>query len=140
LGVVELLFCLLLSNSHLESIFSQLKIIKHDCHTHLSEDRLDQLVRIKVDGPPLEKWDAANTLGIWYKEKSRRSSATPRLSTSNASKQLSVSGDVHDEDHGSEPFSMDEWDQWLQISIGGVDDSDASLCDKEVLELDSDED
>jgi len=97
----------------------------------------DQFVRIKVDGPSLEKWDA---LGIWYNEKSRRVSATPTPSTSNASKQLSASGDVHDENHGSEPFSMDEWKQWLQMSIGDVDDSDASLCDEEVLELDTDED
>jgi len=107
LGIVELLFCLPLSNGHLESIFSQLKIIKHDHHTHMPEDRLDQLVRIKVDGPPLGKWDATDALGIWYKEKSRRMSATPRPSTSNASK-LSASGDVHNEDHESEPFSMDE--------------------------------
>ena len=63
LGVVELLFCLPLSNGHLESIFSHLKIIKHDRRTHLSEDRLDQLVRIKVDGPPLEKWDAIDAQG-----------------------------------------------------------------------------
>ena len=38
LGVVGLLFCLPLSNGHLESIFSQLKIIKHDRRTHLPED------------------------------------------------------------------------------------------------------
>ena len=64
-------------------------------------------------------------------------SATPRPSTSNASK-LSASGDVHNEDHESEPFSMDEWKQWMKISIGDdVYDSDASLCDEEVLELDT---
>jgi len=34
---------------------------------------------------------------------------------------------------------MDEWKQWLQINVN-VDDSDASLCDEEVLDLDTDED
>ena len=67
LGIVELLFCLPLSNDHLESIFSQLEIIKHDRRTHLSEDRLYQLARIKVDGLPVEKRDASNSLNIWYK-------------------------------------------------------------------------
>ena len=81
-----------------------MKIIKHDCCTQLSEDRLDQLIRIKVDGPPLEKWDAADALGIWYKEKSRRVSAKPRPSTINASKALCDKDCVSQ----SEPFSMDE--------------------------------
>ena len=133
LGVVELLFCLPLSNGHLKSIFSQLKIIKHDRRTHLSEDRLDQLVRIKVDGPPVEKWDASDSLNVWYKEKSRTVTTTSRVSTSNASAHQSASGD--DE---SEPFSMDEWKQWMQMSIVGNDDSDASLSD-ELLEIGTDE-
>jgi len=103
-------------------------------YSRLKTDLTSKLVRIKVDGPTLEKWDATDAPSIWYKEKSRRVSATPRPSTSNASK-LSASGDVHNEDHESEPFSMDEWKQWMKISIGDdVYDSDASLCDEEVYE------
>ena len=61
--------------------------------------------------------------------------ATPRASTSNASAHQSASGD---DDGESEPFSMNEWKQWMQISIGDNDDFDASLSD-ELLEIGTDE-
>ena len=60
--------------------------------------------------------------------------ATPRSSTSNASAHESASGD---DDDKSEPLSMDEWKQWMQISIGDNNDSDASLS--ELLEIGTDE-
>ena len=56
LGVVELLFCLPLSNRHLEWVFSQIKFIKNDRRIHLTENRLDQLVRIDCCGPPIGEW------------------------------------------------------------------------------------
>jgi len=35
---------------------------------------------------------------------------------------------------------MDDWKQWMQVSIGDdFDGSNASLCDEQVLELDTDE-
>lgn len=56
LALVELLFCLPLTNGRLERLFSQLKLIKSDRRSSLGEDRLDQLLRITVDAPPLSKW------------------------------------------------------------------------------------
>ena len=71
---------------------------------------------------------------MWYEEKSRRVTATPRASTSNASAHQSASGG---DDGKSEPFSMDEWKQWMQISIGDNDASDGSLSDE--LKIGTDE-
>ena len=65
LTVVELLFCLPVSNGHLERIFSQLKLIKAERRTCLGEDRLDQLIRISVEAPPLSKWDASKAVELW---------------------------------------------------------------------------
>ena len=48
----------------------------------LSENRLDQLVRISVDDPPIQNWDSSSALDIWYKGKTRRITATTRASTS----------------------------------------------------------
>ena len=62
LGVIELLFSLPLSNDHLERVFSQLKLIKNDRRINISEDRLDQLIRIGADGPPIDKWDSLNAI------------------------------------------------------------------------------
>ena len=52
LGVVELLFAYMYLQRSLRKHFLTIKIIKHDRCTHLSEDRLDQLVRMTVDGLP----------------------------------------------------------------------------------------
>jgi hypothetical protein len=54
LTLVELLFCLPMANGHLERVFSQMKIVKTNRRTSLSEDTLDHILRIKCEGPPLE--------------------------------------------------------------------------------------
>ena len=57
LAVIKLLFCLSLSNGHLERVFSQLKLFKVNRHTSLGEDTLGQLIRSNVERPPLSKWE-----------------------------------------------------------------------------------
>ena len=128
LGIIELLFCLPLSNGHLERIFSQLKLIKNDGRTNLSENWLDQLVRINVDGPPMEKWDPSSALEIWYKEKCRRVTASTRASTSHVTESEEM------EDDQSEPFFLGEWKKWVQISIGeqNLDEGDSNSDEDDV--------
>ena len=53
LTVVEQLFCLPISNGHLERVFSHMKLIKGERCSSLSEDRLDDLLRISVEAPLL---------------------------------------------------------------------------------------
>ena len=55
LAVIELLFCLPMSNGRLERVFSQLKLIKVNRRTCLREDTLDQLIRVNVEGPSLSE-------------------------------------------------------------------------------------
>jgi len=128
LGLVELLFSLPLSNGHLERVFSQLKLIKTDHRTSLSEDRLDQLVRINVEGPPLEKWDASSALELWYKEKSRRLTASSRATSTTGH----ASNDQPKDKDDSHSFSLDEWKEWVQVGIGEESNNDelSSLDDE----------
>lgn len=65
LSVVELLFCIPVSNGHLERMFSQLKLIKTDRRSQLGEESMDNLLR-KVETPPLEQWDATGALNLWW--------------------------------------------------------------------------
>ncbi len=51
LALIELLFCLPMANGCVERIFSSLKLIKSNRRNCLSENRLDDLLRIAVDGP-----------------------------------------------------------------------------------------
>ena len=72
LSLIELLFCIPVANGHVERIFSTLKHIKSEKRSSLSEDHLDDLLRISVDGPPLKKWDAGGAINLWWREKQRR--------------------------------------------------------------------
>jgi len=80
LGALELLFCLPLSNEHLERVFSQMKFIKNDHRINLTENRLDQLVRIDCFGPPIDQWDPSNAISEWYKDKTGRVTTRGRSS------------------------------------------------------------
>lgn len=63
LTLAELIFCIPLSNGHVERCFSQLKITKTNRRVSLGEDRLDQILRSELkalpfrDGMPLVLWD-----------------------------------------------------------------------------------
>lgn len=72
LSLVELLFCLPVSNGHVERVISQLKITKTYC-TCLGEECLESLLRIAADAPSLSQWDASGAVECWWNDKTRRS-------------------------------------------------------------------
>ena len=90
-GLVELLFSLPMSNGHLERVFSQLKHIKTNRRTGLSENRLDSLLRIVTTGPPLSEWDASGAVQLWWTEKKRRNVSDVRSQPSTSSASTSTS-------------------------------------------------
>ena len=65
--LVECVFCFPMSNGRVECVFSTLKLIKTDHRSNLSENHLDDQLRISVDGPPLNKWDSSGAVGLWWK-------------------------------------------------------------------------
>ena len=104
LGLVELLFSLPMSNGHLERVFSQLKLIKTNRHTGLSENRLDSLLRIVTTGPPLSEWDASGAVQLWWTEKKRRNVSDVRSqpSTSTAPPPLEENASIF----------LEDWENW----------------------------
>ena len=108
LAVVELLFCLPVSNGHLERVFSQLKLIKVDRRSSLGEDRLDQLVRINVEAAPLTDWDSGSAVDLWWKDKTRRISVSDSSRTTKNLPSDSNSSQLEDS------FSLENWESWLQ--------------------------
>lgn len=110
LVLIELLFCLPVSNGRVERMFSSLKLIKTDRRSCLGEDTLDDLMRISVDGPPLAQWTAKPAVELWWKDKARRSvqdeRAPPRPTCS-----TSVSTTQDD------PYTLDinDWDSFLAV-------------------------
>lgn len=71
LSLVELIVCLPMSNGHVECAFSSLKLVKTNLRNKLSENHLDDLLRIAVDSPPLSQWDASGAIQLWWKDRQR---------------------------------------------------------------------
>ena len=46
--------------------------IKPDGGSRLGEDTVDNLLRVKLEAPPFEHWDATGALNLWWKDKTRR--------------------------------------------------------------------
>ena len=69
LALVELIFCLPMSNGHLKQVFSTLKLIKCERRTSSGQDRLDNLLRIAVDSPSLSDWDPDGAVQHWWQAK-----------------------------------------------------------------------
>ena len=117
--LVELLFCLL------ERLYSQLKLIKPDRRSSLGEDRLDQLLQITVDAPPLSKWvllhvvmvggyDSQNTN---KRNSNRKVSKIRAKSGQSTSTGLSTSDNpstsTEDDDTNTDYLTLDDWEAWL---------------------------
>ena len=68
LAVIELIFCLPMSNGHLEQVLSALKLIKCD-RSSLGKDQLDNLLRIAIDSPTLSDWNPDGAVQLWWKAK-----------------------------------------------------------------------
>ena len=107
LGLVELLFTLPMSNGWVERIFSVLKLIKTDRHTKLSEDHLDDLLRISVDGPPASEWDATNAVRLWWSSKQRRQVGDTQTASTPRQVEASTSSDSQ---FDSAYLNLEDWD------------------------------
>ena len=70
--MVELLFCLPISNAKVERFFSLLNRVKTDGRASLGEARLNSLLRICTEGPKIENFDASNALQLWANDVVRR--------------------------------------------------------------------
>ena len=71
-GLIELLFCLPMSNGRVERLFSLLKVIKTERWASLGVEKLDSLMRIASDGPSCSHWDPSGAVKLWQKDKMRR--------------------------------------------------------------------
>ena len=104
-------FCLPVSNGHVERVFSMLKVIKSDrCNSH-GEDRLDQLVRIKVDGPPFAQWDATPAVQLWWKAKLCRDVKDTRTPPTPSTSAFAT---TVDEEQIVDTLNLDDWDTFLE--------------------------
>ena len=106
-----LLFCHPMANGRVERIFSQLKLIKTERRTCFTIDRLDSLLQIAADAPPLSKWDASGAVQRWWGDKKRRkvkdTQAPPKWKEK-------APDDDSDSDHEDlYTVILDDWESWI---------------------------
>ena len=82
-----------------------------------------------TDGPPIDKWDSLNAIYDWYKDKTRRVTASTRPSSSTSSTAQDPAAEENCQHE--QLFSLDDWKEWLQISTGEEVESDE---DNEITE------
>ena len=110
LTLVELTFTIPLSNGRVERCFSQLKLTKSEKRTSLQEDRLDNLLRIRIEGPSLEHWDASTAMKLWWEDKTRRVSSD-HLGPRKRKRPDNDHASGEDEDF---TWSLSDWEDWLR--------------------------
>ncbi|KAG8197548.1 hypothetical protein JTE90_007284 [Oedothorax gibbosus] len=72
----EILLILPISNATVERGFSFMGRIKTECRNHLEEDTLEDLLRIKIEGPQLQDFSPDNAVNVFLSS-SRRPSTKP---------------------------------------------------------------
>ena len=108
LGLIEPLFCLPMSNGHVECVFSQLNKIKTNRRTCLGEDPLDSLLQIATTGPPLSEWDSSHAVELWWSYKKGK---LWKICEHHPRRSLALSNDT-DNDTESTSVSLDDWEDW----------------------------
>ena len=69
--LVELLFCLPVSNAVVERLFSMTKRIMTRLRCSLGQIRLNHLIKISLEGPSLKEFDAMPAIDIWARKTTR---------------------------------------------------------------------
>jgi hypothetical protein len=98
-----------------ERIFSTLKHIKSERRSSLSEDHLDDLLRISADGPPLTKWDAGGAINLWWRDKQRRQVKDKRAAPKRKEKPDTLPSESETESE-TDPSLLDHWESFIADS------------------------
>ena len=70
--LVELLFCIPISNAKVERLFSLMNRVKTDCRASLGESSLNHLIRIRMEGPAFQDYDSTPAIQSWLSSAARR--------------------------------------------------------------------
>jgi len=115
-----------MSNGRVERVFSALKLIKTERRSSLSEDYLDNILRIVVDGPPISEWDSSCAIQLWWQDKQRRNVGDTRKAPKKSKDRAEVDDGTQQSAESSKLFlNLDEWENL--VGCDETDDSDVEL-------------
>ena len=70
--LVELLLSIPISNAKVERMFSLMNRVRTDFRASLSQNTLNNLIRIQMEGPPLEEFNITPAIQLWAMGATRR--------------------------------------------------------------------
>ena len=70
--LIRLLFSVPVPNAVLERFLSSLRRVKSVKRASLSQQTLEDILRIQAEGPPMESYDPTNAIKEWDRAKRRR--------------------------------------------------------------------
>ena len=76
----------------------------------MSENHLDHLLRISLDGPPLKDWDASATIPLWWNDKQRRQVNDNRAAPKKKVPDPALAGETDSESY---VLDLDDWDDFI---------------------------
>ena len=91
-----------------------MKIVKTNRRSCLGEDRLENLIRIQLEGPPLQQWDASRAVELWWTDKSRRINRSAGDSSASTSENQAAAS-------GGSNFDLSDWETWLEPESHSVE-------------------
>ena len=110
----ELLFSITFSNSHVERMFSSLKVVKTNRRTNLANSTLNNLLEIHVEGLIMSKFSADQAVELWWKDCSTTSRVNQQPRQLYRLGLSSEENDSSDSDE-EEIATVAEWDRWFGL-------------------------
>ncbi len=118
--LVELLFSLPASNGKLERVFSQMNVIKTKKRSLLTNESLDDLLLLTIDGVLLKDFCPDQSIDLWWQDKVRRPHQTPRKTYKKRKRVVQVPTTTESDSNSSQSESeetqqdlLTEWDNWM---------------------------
>lgn len=119
--MVELIFTIPVSNAKLERMFSKMKHVKTLNRSALKEKKLEAILRILEEGPPLQTYDPTPAIQLWMNAKYRRPNQRKRKTYKKREGKKSKIGSLSDSDTMSEQETENE--NTDETSLFDVDDN-----------------
>ena len=97
-----------LTTTHVERMFSSLKLIKKDRHTSMSNTTLSDLMEVYHEGPSLQDFHADAAIQLWWER--CKTNCCPNQGFRKQYRARKT-GELTQDDSTSS-FSLDDWDVW----------------------------
>ena len=121
--VMELLLCIPISNAVVERLFSLMSRIKTKSRCSLSNKRMSKLIRLCLDGPPFNEFDATPFVEDWFTHSERRISQNRRKTyAQRKSDEPKRAKRIIDEESSDEEEESNDYDDYNESSSSSLED------------------